>query len=78
MVTVTLDRSPRRHASGATEAVPEPGASCCERWKSPKKNSLFLTIGPPNVPPKMCCVRSCFGAFDRLFSHVFASKSLLR
>ena len=35
-------------------------------------------IGPPIVAPKMCWVRSAFFAPDRLFDHVFASKSLFR
>ena len=35
-------------------------------------------IGPPSVPPKMCCLRSAFAALERLFSQLFASMLLLR
>src|SRR5438105_1142235 len=45
-------QSPAIIASVGTLAILLPGFSCAIlSWKPPKRNNLFLMIGPPRVPP---------------------------
>lgn len=46
--------------------------------KLPKKNNLFLMIGPPTLPPKSFRISGFFGCCVALLVQVFASSAALR
>ena len=51
---------------------------CLAVAKVPKKNSLFLMIAPPKLPPNSFRMKCAFGRPEASFSQVLAFRAALR
>src|ERR1700686_3330850 len=77
----SAEKSPVRSAVVNTVFCPdELGISKRWSWKSAKKKSLFLRIGPPTVPPNIFHRSFCLGSagYARLFDQLFAFRTSFR